>query len=161
MIKIIQGNLFDSKADIIAHQVNCQGIMGSGVARQVKKKYPTVFDMYEDMCITNTSKNLLGIAQICIVSNDTIIANLFAQDSYGYHHDGKQYTDLSALYCALSGLRRYALYKDFSIAIPYKIGCARGGADWENEVFPMIQTLFKNANMEIWKLAEGTNDNEL
>lgn len=64
MIKIREGNLFDSNADIIAHQVNCQGIMGSGVARQIKKKYPEVFNMYEDMCMSNASKNLLGITQI-------------------------------------------------------------------------------------------------
>lgn len=162
MIKIIEGNLFDSNADIIAHQVNCQGIMGSGVARQVKKKYPEVFTMYEDMCMSNASKNLLGITQICTAHDNRTIANLFAQNTYGYRYDGKQYTDTTALYSSLSGLKKYALSKNFTIAIPYKIGCVRGGADWDNEVFPMIQMLFKkDVEIEIWKLPKGVNDNEI
>ena len=35
MLKIIDGDIFASGADIIAHQTNCQGVMGSGVAKQV------------------------------------------------------------------------------------------------------------------------------
>ena len=35
MIKVIPGNLFDSEAQILAHQVNCKGVMGSGVAKEV------------------------------------------------------------------------------------------------------------------------------
>ncbi len=46
MIKIIDGNLFDTKAKIIAHQVNCRGVMGSGVALQIKERYPYVYEMY-------------------------------------------------------------------------------------------------------------------
>mgnify|MGYP002570523564 FL=1 len=44
MIKIIDGDLFRSNARIIVHQVNCQKRMGSGVALQVKKKYPNVYN---------------------------------------------------------------------------------------------------------------------
>ena len=40
MVKIIEGNLFDTKANIICHQCNCQGVMGSGVAAEVKRRYP-------------------------------------------------------------------------------------------------------------------------
>lgn len=157
MIKIIEGNLFDSKANIIAHQVNCKGVMGAGVARQVKEKYSKVFIQYQNLCIANPIRNLLGLAQLCVVSKDKVIANLFAQESYGY--DGRQYTDLSALYTALSGLKKYAEFHDYSIAIPYKIGCVRGGANWENEVFPMIEIIFKDLDIELWKLPEGVNDN--
>lgn len=56
MIKVINGDLFTSDARIIAHQVNCQGKMDSGVAQQVKNKYPNVYDKdiredYEKMII--------------------------------------------------------------------------------------------------------------
>jgi hypothetical protein len=39
------------------------------------------------------------------------------------------------------------------IAIPYKIGCCRGGEDW-NKVYSIIENLFKNSNdieLQIWK----------
>ena len=37
MIKIIDGDLLNSEADIICHQVNCQGKMNSGVAKQIRE----------------------------------------------------------------------------------------------------------------------------
>ena len=33
-VVIKEGNVFDSDAKIICHQVNCQGVMGSGVAKE-------------------------------------------------------------------------------------------------------------------------------
>lgn len=39
-VVIKEGNVFDSDAKIICHQVNCQGVMGSGVAKEVRERYP-------------------------------------------------------------------------------------------------------------------------
>ncbi len=36
MIQYYNGSIFDSKADILCHQVNCQGAFGYGIAGQVK-----------------------------------------------------------------------------------------------------------------------------
>ena len=38
MIEHIKCDIFESGADAILHQVNCQGVMGSGIAKQVKEK---------------------------------------------------------------------------------------------------------------------------
>ena len=40
MIKIIDGDLLKSGADIICHQVNCSNAMNSGVAKQIREKAP-------------------------------------------------------------------------------------------------------------------------
>lgn len=32
-MKIVDGDIFNCDADAILHQVNCQGVMGSGVAK--------------------------------------------------------------------------------------------------------------------------------
>ena len=37
MVTFHNGNILDSGADIICHQVNCRGVMGSGVAKQIKE----------------------------------------------------------------------------------------------------------------------------
>ena len=37
MIKIIDGNILNSKADFILHQVNCCGKINSGVTKKIKK----------------------------------------------------------------------------------------------------------------------------
>lgn len=44
MIKIIDGDLFSSNADVIAHQVNCSSAMNSGIAKQIRNKYPEVYN---------------------------------------------------------------------------------------------------------------------
>ena len=36
MIKIIEGNIVNANTDFIIHQVNCQGVMGSGVAKALR-----------------------------------------------------------------------------------------------------------------------------
>ena len=81
-----------------------------------------------------------------------IYANLFAQKSYGY--DGKQYTDINSLRKCFENLRSYAVLENMSIAMPYKIGCVRGGANWE-EVHQMIEDIFYDCNVELWRLDKG------
>lgn len=50
MIEYKKGNLLDVTKGIIMHGCNCQGVMGSGVALAVKRKYPLAFDRYSQMC---------------------------------------------------------------------------------------------------------------
>lgn len=163
MIKIIEGSLFDTTAPIIAHQVNCKGAMGSGVARQVKKIDQLVYEQYRDLCYANYPMALLGTAQPCyskVLSK--FIVNLFGQENYGTNP--QKYTNITALFQAMCGLRYFMLgRKDLRIAMPYRIGCARGGADWDKEVFPMIRLIFleTDIDVELWKLPEGVNDDEL
>jgi hypothetical protein len=88
-----------------------------------------------------------------------IIANLFGQDDYGYK--GKVYIDIKALekcFTSLANIKQekctFITNKDIiKIAIPYKIGCCRGGEDW-NKVYKLIKDLFKDNNdveLQIWK----------
>ena len=86
MVKIIEGNLFDTKANIICHQCNCQGVMGSGVAAEVKRRYPEVFKAYRKDY--EEGKLVLGYVNFAQASTGQILANLCGQEKYGY--DGKQ-----------------------------------------------------------------------
>lgn len=44
MIYNIVGDLLkQDKVDIICHQTNCKGVMGAGIAFQIKRAYPEVF----------------------------------------------------------------------------------------------------------------------
>ncbi|WP_223260709.1 hypothetical protein [Bacillus sp. LNXM65] len=42
MIKTVDGNILEASEDIICHQVNCKGVMGAGLAKQIKSKYPNI-----------------------------------------------------------------------------------------------------------------------
>ena len=142
MIKHIKCDIFESGADVICHQVNCQGVMGSGIAKQVRKKYPWVYATYKETC--NSAKTLMGLAQGVYINETQKIINIFGQKNYGY--DGKCYTDYNALGYAFENISRW--YKGKTIAIPYKIGCARGGGDW-NIVYKMIEEVFGDSDCEV------------
>lgn len=168
MIKIIEGDLFCSDARIIAHQVNCQGKMGSGVALQVKRKYPNVYNEYMKEC----SADMLGKIQIVPVDSkwngydsgslaipkyERFVCNMFAQNNYGSDYNHVQYTNIEALENCMKKLW-YAIHAkngNFGdkIAMPYKIGCCRGGADW-NTVYGLIEKIFSDCEVELWKLNE-------
>lgn len=168
MIKIINGNLFDSKANFIVHQTNCQGVMGSGVAAQVAELYPhveTEYRKYLRYCKKNKIKALGTVQYVPLESwamvmvdtmkNDNVIAydknyqyivNLFGQDNYGM---GKLHTDLKAVKKAFIDIKEKAKEIGATVAMPYQIGSFRGGADW-NDVYGIIQEVFgKEVDVEI------------
>ena len=158
MIKIIDGDLLSSNADIIAHQVNCQGKMGSGVAKQIREKYPEVFTAYKGLCDYRfkAKETLLGDCQVVEAHDGKCIANLFGQLGYGY--DGRQYTDLYALKKSMIKLRDRLYFslepEKMTVAFPYGLASVRGGAKWE-DVYKMIEDIFEDFNVEIWRWDRG------
>lgn len=153
MIKHIKCDIFESGADVILHQVNCQGVMGSGIAKQVREKFPNVYESYKSMCDNTSNRaNLLGLAQCVPTTSDKFIVNLFAQENFGY--DGTCYTDYDALKKCLIAVKKYILFEDKTIAIPYLMGCHRGGGDW-NVVYKLIEKVFKNHDVLICEYNGG------
>jgi hypothetical protein len=140
-VNIIIGNILDVKSGVIAHQVNCKGVMGAGLALQIRKKYPEVYLEYKDCCDTGYAR--LGSCLILPVDGLSI-ANLFAQNGYG--RTGV-HTDYMALSNCLSGLNEWANGCD--IHIPYGIGCGLAGGDWD-VVSVLIDKYAPNAT--VWKL---------
>lgn len=148
MIKHIKCDIFESGADVILHQVNCQGVMGSGIAKQVREKFPEVYKKYKTMCdaYSEDRRLLLGMVQCVRIDNDKLIVNLFAQENFGYN--GQCYTDYNALKECLQHVKNYPIFDGSTIAIPYLMGCHRGGGDW-NVVYKMIEDLFGNSSDNI------------
>lgn len=153
MIKIKQGNILTATEDIICHQVNCMGVMGSGLAKQIKERFQKAYTEYEAFCKANANKEiLLGQAQIVRVQNK-FICNIFGQLEYGR---GRRQTEYKALERAFNKLAVYIndkgneLYNK-SIAIPYGIGCGLGGGNWST-VYEIIEKQLKDCNVMIYKL---------
>ena len=69
MISVVEGNVVDAKEDIIAHQVwvNCKGVMGSGVAKELRNKYPSIFHSYKKYC-DSMGSGLLGKIQMLLMN---------------------------------------------------------------------------------------------
>lgn len=141
MLDIKIGNIFECEEDIIAHQVNCLGIMGGGIALQIKKLYPNVFDEYYNYCIRRKKEREKLLGNLLICNDDKIIANCFGQLDISKR---KCVTNYEMLEKSLTTLRMYAHINNLSIAIPYKIGCGLAGGDW-NIVYNILKELFEKS----------------
>lgn len=156
-ITVYNGDILTSDADVIVQQVNCCGIMGAGLAKQIKERWPKVFEEYKRQCELPNAQgydrsHLLGKVQCskvtdCITGRQIIIANIFGQNRYG---TDKRYTDYKAL---TKGFIEIADgFNGKIIAIPEKIGCGLAGGDWKI-VSHIIAGVFADTTgaVQIWK----------
>ena len=150
MVTFHNGNILDSGADIICHQVNCQGKMNSGVAKAIREKWPEVYTRYQAKC--ECEVDLLGQIQPVIIGADKAVINMFAQYNYGY--DGRRYTSYDAFWSCLGEIKN-SVAPGTTIALPYNIGCVRGGANWNIIYAMIIEVLGKDYNVELWRLDNG------
>lgn len=154
MVNIKSGDIFDSGANIICHQTNCLGVMGAGLALQIKRRYPDVFTRYKAYCgLAKSPKELLGTSLLIPVSERQYIANCFGQVAYGRT---SPQTDYAALKKALTEVRTFAEeHGGLSVAIPFRIGCGLAGGQW-HIVKKLIDEVFGNSSITvtIWYLPE-------
>jgi hypothetical protein len=145
----IMKDILTVKKGIICQSVNCQGVMGSGVALAIRKKWPVVYTHYKAQCDTfdRFKFRLLGHVDVIDVDKNLQVANIFGQLSYGV--DGKRYTDYGALNRAFMTLDNSLPVNNNlkfidQIYFPYFFGCDRGGGDWII-ITEMIEYYFPDA----------------
>lgn len=119
MVQYKTGNLLTADVDYICHQVNCQGRMASGIAKQIRECWPEVYEQYIDKCNEGYVYSTIQIV-------DHVI-NMFSQFNYGY--DGKRYTSYDAFWECLHHIKQ-TVPVGSKIGFPYRIGCGLGGANW-------------------------------
>jgi O-acetyl-ADP-ribose deacetylase (regulator of RNase III) len=165
MVSFHTGNIIDSGADIICHQVNCRGAMNSGVAKAIRQRWPEVYTEYHQ-CAKDIDigfgdmqlswEHMLGHIQVVYLGEENGhskgVINMFAQEGYGY--DGRRYTSYDAFWSCLGEIKKY-INPEKTIAFPARIGCVRGGANW-NVILTMIsEVLGEDYNVEIWDYDKG------
>jgi O-acetyl-ADP-ribose deacetylase (regulator of RNase III) len=151
--RYIKGNLLDHNGPI-AHGVNCQGKMASGVAKAIRDKYPEVFIDYivclEDCISHSLLEPPLGeVVTSNVIDGDSnrLIFHIFTQEFYG--NDGKKYVDYGAIRKGFKECNSTLGKHDYGtvvLGIP-KIGAGLGGGDWN-----IIEQIINDAtpNLEIW-----------
>lgn len=166
MVTYKYGDITESGADIICHQVNCMGAMNSGVAKAIRKKWPQVYNEYRnaardlspnEFCDEDLSwMHMHGHIQSVYIGTedgrDRAVINMFAQRGYGY--DGARYTSYDAFWNCLGEITKY-ITPGKTIAFPARIGCVRGGANWCIIQTMIVEVLGRNYNVEFWDLDRG------
>lgn len=140
IVKEIDGDLFETEHEFIAHGCNSQGVMGSGIAAVVRDKFPKTFEQYKAYCVANDRRNILGTLVFREApENDKIIINCITQQYFGTFL--RRYVS----YCGVADCfeRINNIYKGKAVAVP-RIGAGRGGGNWRilstiiNEMTPDV-----------------------
>ena len=140
MIEYVEGNIFDSPAQVIVNTVNIVGVMGKGIALEFKNRYPQMFEKYKTAC----EKHMLTIGKLMLVSAPDHMLLLFPTKENWRYPSKISYIE--------QGLKRfcdnYAQRGITSIAFP-KLGCGNGELDW-NEVRPLMERYLKNLPIDVY-----------
>lgn len=130
-IKYLDGNAIDifescEMPRLLLHVVNCQGVMGSGIAKEIKERIPDAFSVYS---ATHDS----GELKLGSISTSSGVVNMAAQINYGRGHRQLNYGALAS--CLHQVSERISWTKEYmdatKVFVPYLIGCDRAGGDWE------------------------------
>ena len=111
--------------DILGHQVNLRGVMGAGIARQIKGVFPRAFTAYSEAIAA--SDLALGDVQLVQVGDSRWVANIAGQQGIGR---GRRQTDYQALSAALRKLADFTEGTALRVGLPFGIGCGLAGGDW-------------------------------
>lgn len=139
------GNLFDTDALFIGHGVNTRGLMGAGIAKEFRKRYPNNYDYYSYYC----DKGLLKPGFVMpFHENEVVIFNMATQDKPGKF---ARYEWVES--CAADAVRIASAIADrpTKIAVP-AIGCGIGGLEW-NRVGAILEASERyGVEWEVWFL---------
>jgi O-acetyl-ADP-ribose deacetylase (regulator of RNase III) len=125
------GDLLQAEEVVIAHGCNTHGVMGAGVAKLVRQKYPLAYAAYREACLGNVFS--LGSAQAIFPEQGRIVYNLATQKAPG--PDATSW----GIFLAFANMGEDMINLDqYVVAIP-RIGAGIGGLQWETQVVPAIQ----------------------
>lgn len=140
-IKIIKGNIFNSRLDVIVNTVNCVGVMGKGIALVFKLRYPKMFDLYKEYCLSH----LIGIGKLWLYKGEEGVPWVlnFPTKFHWKYPSKMEYIE--------KGLQKFVeTYKEkkiTSIAFPL-LGTNNGGLD-KQEVLSLMCTYLRKCDIPI------------
>jgi O-acetyl-ADP-ribose deacetylase (regulator of RNase III) len=140
MKKIKFGNMVEGITHgILVHGCNAQGVMGGGIAKEIKAKWPENYEAYRILCSIIPQSEILGkvcthtvkYADQCINQTSTepliMVANGITQLNYG--RDGKKYVSYKAVQEVFDTAVALGFYHKMPVHYPL-IGAGLGGGDW-------------------------------
>lgn len=128
MIKYVDGDLLkladEGNFDVIAHGCNCFCAMESGIAPQIKAKYPDAYTV--DCATTKGDINKLGTISYTETTTPNIV-NIYSQYDTKGRRQGKMDLDYDALRSGIRAMKTKFSGKRFGMN---KIGSGLAGGDW-------------------------------
>ena len=132
---------------VIIHGCNAQGVMGSGVAKAIKAKWPGAYFAYRNKQFPSGLK--LGESIWYEANPNLFIVNGITQFDFGT--DGQRYADPIAIkdvICHVLGRVAGTKLQD-KVYMP-RIGCGLGGLDWDKDVEPHLRFALNSYGGTTW-----------
>lgn len=142
MIKYIhEGTVFDAPVQTIVNTVNCVGVMGKGLALEVRRRFPPVYVKYRAAC----ERGQVDIGKLQLVKTPTLWVLNFPTKRHWQGPSKVSYIE--------KGLKKlistYKRRRITSIAFP-ALGCGSGGLKWEDVRPTMEKYLSKLRGIDIY-----------
>lgn len=140
MVRVLIGDLFESKAQTLVNTVNCVGVMGKGIAQEFKKRFPEMFEMYKHECD----------AKVLVPGKPSLYKNLFG--SWILNFPTKRHWKSPTLVKDIENGLDYFNdhYKEWgvkAVAFP-PLGCGNGGLKW-TDVGPLMYEKLKDVDIPV------------
>ncbi len=112
---------------VIIQQVNCQGVMGAGLAKSLYTRWPKIRSEYYKYCQGKTPNQLLGHMQAIKLGREFYCVNSFTQKNYGrYGH----FTSEKLLINNIVKVCQHGQMHNWQVYVPEKIGAGLAGGNW-------------------------------
>jgi len=123
-LSYVKGDLLSTDIKHIVHGCNNRGVMGSGVAKAIRSKYPSAFTDYQDYFLDG-KKPELGSLIFSFQDDDKVIINAITQQNYGRDPS----TVYVSYWAVADAFRRIEIRGLGKIALPM-IGAGLANGDW-------------------------------
>jgi len=140
MIQYVEGNIFDSPAQVIVNTVNTVGVMGKGLALSFRQRYPDMFQRYKKVC----ERRQLTIGKLMLFYEQDHWLLLFPTKENWRNPSKLEYIEKGLL----KFVDTYAEKNIVSIAFP-RLGCGNGELDW-NAVRPLMEKYLKPLPIDVY-----------
>lgn len=143
-IEYTTGDIFASDCEALVNPVNCVGVMGAGLAKQFKQRYPEMFSDYAAWCATGGMAP--GSISLWSTEETPYVFLVATKDHW------RDPSTLDYVKRCMDGLVLCAPDLVESIAVP-ALGCGLGGLAWA-DVKPIIEAAAARAPQIRWVVYE-------
>ena len=148
MILYVQGDIFQSPAQVLVNTVNTVGVMGKGVALQFKRHFPEMYTKYRDLC----EKGDFNVGSLWLYKTPNKWVLNFPTKRHWRHPSKIEYVE--------SGMKKfvetYSSMGIHSIAFP-PLGCGNGQLEFRSQVQPLMEKYLQPLPIEVFVYPEREN----
>lgn len=159
-MKQYNGDIFAGEWNGMVHCANLHNVMGGGIARLVRSKFPEAYEA--DGKVVDPQLGHFSFASVCVCQEFNIEAQIFnLYGQFGIGNDGhpmNRNVRYDAIHDGVWRICEFIVEKFpnecYNLAFPYGMGSALAGGDWKivSAILESIESHFPNIQFNIYKL---------